>query len=340
MARLALYSIVKALLPINSEIIISAYNVPCVIEYLELANMKLKYIDLKPHTFQMDIDHIIQSISNKTKAIVISHFYGIGVDFSRLLQICRDRNILIIEDCAQAIDSLIKGKNIMTHCGTLGDIGVFSTGILKKITTINGSFIITDNYSLYKKIGLFKNKSKKNQNICNATYLARNLVFNFISRPLIFNVLFFLFKAKVQQANLNIKPKKLIREKINCLFFENNQAFLGVKNFLCFDKRVQGYAEKSIYLSKLFGVYNKNKRYNYLHYPVCVRNRLSIIKKANKQGYDIGAGQFYNFGGNTCPNAGFVVKNNLNIPIYNSISFSDLAVIANEIKKDIIYVAK
>ena len=63
-----------------------------------------------------------EKINKKTKAIVAVHLYGNPADMVKIKKIIKNKNIKIIEDCAQAHGTKIKNK----HVGTFGDIGTFS----------------------------------------------------------------------------------------------------------------------------------------------------------------------------------------------------------------------
>ena len=70
--------------------------------------------------------------------------WGNAVDFSELLKICRKKNILIIEDAAEALGTFYKkGLNKKKHVGTIGDIGCLSFNGNKIITTGSGGALLT-----------------------------------------------------------------------------------------------------------------------------------------------------------------------------------------------------
>ena len=77
--------------------------------------------------FNMDASKIKEKITNRTKAVLVVHLYGQASNMEPIVQICREHNLKLVEDCAQSHGALFNGK--MT--GTFGDIGCFS--ILPKI---------------------------------------------------------------------------------------------------------------------------------------------------------------------------------------------------------------
>lgn len=96
-------------------------------------------------------DHLIDpadiesKITERTKAIVVVHLYGIVVDMDPIMAIAKKYNLKVIEDCAQCFGGVYKGK----VCGTIGHAGCFSYCQSKHFTTGGeGGMIITDDDNL------------------------------------------------------------------------------------------------------------------------------------------------------------------------------------------------
>lgn len=88
-----------------------------------------------------------KSSGRKIKACIPMHSYGYPVDMESLLSVCKEYNISVIEDAAEALGSVYKGK----HCGTLGKIGALSFNGNKIITTGGGGMILTNDQGLAKR---------------------------------------------------------------------------------------------------------------------------------------------------------------------------------------------
>lgn len=98
-------------------------------------------VDCLEHDYLINPDQVLSKINDHTKAIIPVHLYGKAVDLTPFRAICGERNIKIIEDCAQAIGASIDGK----QCGTLGDMGCFSFYPDKNLGALgDGGAIITD----------------------------------------------------------------------------------------------------------------------------------------------------------------------------------------------------
>ncbi|WP_276389056.1 LegC family aminotransferase [Eudoraea chungangensis] len=83
----------------------------------------------------------------KIKAVVPMHTFGFPAQMEELLAVCKRYSLPIIEDAAESLGSLYKGK----HTGTMGLFGVFSFNGNKTITTGGGGMIVTDDLELAKK---------------------------------------------------------------------------------------------------------------------------------------------------------------------------------------------
>jgi len=85
-------------------------------------NIKLVLCDIDPYTNMIDLEKLKNKITNKTKAIIIVHLFGLVPNMDIVLDICKHNNLYLIEDCAQSHGALWKNKKV----GSFGDISCFS----------------------------------------------------------------------------------------------------------------------------------------------------------------------------------------------------------------------
>jgi len=105
-------------------------------------------------TFCMNVDHIEQSITPKTKAIVPVHFTGYMTKMDKVMELAKKYNLVVVEDACQSILAEWKGKK----AGTWGDAAAFSLHPLKNLNVwSDGGVVVTDNPELDKKIRLLRN---------------------------------------------------------------------------------------------------------------------------------------------------------------------------------------
>jgi len=95
--------------------------------------------DIDPESLNIDPDQIENHITDKTKAMVVVHFAGRPCDMDRITHIADKYNILVIEDCAHAIESEYCGKKT----GTIGQFGCFSFYVTKNVVTGEGGMVIS-----------------------------------------------------------------------------------------------------------------------------------------------------------------------------------------------------
>jgi dTDP-4-amino-4,6-dideoxygalactose transaminase len=113
------------------------------------------FADVDPVTYNLTAETIEARISEKTKAIMVTHLFGNPCDMDPIMELARSRGIPVIEDCAQAFLATYKGKQV----GTIGDIGCFSLQQGKHITTGEGGIVVSDSEAFARRAFLFINKA-------------------------------------------------------------------------------------------------------------------------------------------------------------------------------------
>jgi len=109
-------------------------------------NFKPVFVDINPRTLCMDENHIFKSITNKTKAVFITHAQGFNGLSNKLLKILKRKKIILIEDVCESHGATFKNKKI----GTFGLISNFSFYYAHHLSTIEGGMICTNNKRIYE----------------------------------------------------------------------------------------------------------------------------------------------------------------------------------------------
>jgi perosamine synthetase len=117
------------------------------------AGAKPVLVDSDPVTWNMDVNQIETKTTNKTKAIMVVHIYGLPVDMDPVISLAEKYGLLIIEDAAEAHGQAYRGK----PCGSFGDISTFSFYPNKLIATGEGGMIVTDNEELAERCRSLRN---------------------------------------------------------------------------------------------------------------------------------------------------------------------------------------
>jgi dTDP-4-amino-4,6-dideoxygalactose transaminase len=105
-------------------------------------------VDIDARTLNIDPADIEHRITAKTKAIVLVHFAGRPCAMDELLAIAKKHNLIVIEDCAHAIESEWRGQKT----GTFGDFGCFSFYVTKNVATGEGGMVIAKSREALERI--------------------------------------------------------------------------------------------------------------------------------------------------------------------------------------------
>jgi perosamine synthetase len=105
-------------------------------------------VDSDPNTWNMDVAQIEKKITERTRAIMVVHIYGLPVDMEPVLAIARKHGIKIIEDAAEAHGQTYRSNGTQRPCGSFGDVSTFSFYPNKHVTTGEGGMIVTDDATL------------------------------------------------------------------------------------------------------------------------------------------------------------------------------------------------
>ena len=99
------------------------------------------FVDIDPHTYNVDVDGVARAITPRTKAIMPVHLYGQAADMARLVVLAQERGVPIVEDAAQAIGAREGGHAV----GGFGRIGCFSFYPTKNLGAFGDGGLVTTN---------------------------------------------------------------------------------------------------------------------------------------------------------------------------------------------------
>ncbi|RLI54153.1 MAG: aminotransferase DegT [Candidatus Thorarchaeota archaeon] len=117
------------------------------------------FVDIDIDTYNIDPDRIEEAITEKTKAIMPVHIFGMPSDMKRIMEIAEKHDLLVLEDACQAHGAEIDGKKI----GSWGHAAAFSFYATKNIMTGEGGMITTDDEELYDRMLMVKNHGRGKQ---------------------------------------------------------------------------------------------------------------------------------------------------------------------------------
>jgi perosamine synthetase len=113
------------------------------------------FADTDPHTYNVTAGTIARKITRRTKAVVVTHLFGNPCDMAPIVELCRSKGLVLVEDCAQAYGTTYEGRQV----GTFGQIGCFSLQQGKHMTTGEGGMVVSSDPALSRLMQLFIDKA-------------------------------------------------------------------------------------------------------------------------------------------------------------------------------------
>ena len=288
----------------GDEVIAPSHTATATIAAISMTGATPILVDIDPIYHTIDPFSISQSITPKTKAVIVVHMYGQAADMDEIVSIIRQNNLRLIEDCAQAPGATHKNR----HVGNIGDVGCFSFYPTKNLGALgDAGAIVTSNPSLANKISMLREYGWDKKRISQYS--------GFNSRL-----------DEIQAAVLRVKLKYL--DKDNAKRIALAKKYGKELNQLPLDSVPLRKQCKHIYHLYVIGVDQRDTLVTNLkligitagiHYPVPV-HMMPAYKKLTK-------------GGLSLDNTENISKRVLSLPIYPELTESDQNQVINNLKK-------
>lgn len=361
--RTGLFAILKSLdLKNGDEIITQAYTTVAVPNAIIWAGAKPIYVDIDENTFNMDPKELEGKITPRTKAIIIQHTFGLPGKIKKILEIARDKNIFIIEDCAHSLGAGYQGKKT----GIFGDAVFFSFGRDKIISSVFGGMVVLNNPDILPH---FKEIYQK------ISFPSDGWIFQQLFHPIAFaiilptyyflklgQILLFLFQkiGLLSRAYLKIEkngkmPENFLQKLPNALAelaivqFEKLEKFnehrIKIANFYSKNLKVSEPINQPVCPKYKLPFVPENLKHIFLYYTIQTPRRDEILNLAKKNKIILGnwfSGAVgpsevnlkavgYKIG--DCPIAEKVGKQSLNLPTHQGITLKDAERIVDFLEK-------
>ncbi len=163
-------------LPPGSEIIMSSVTIPDMARIVEHHCLVPVPIDIDAKRLEPDLDELEQSISPRTRAILVAHLFGSRIDMAPIIDIARQHRLLVIEDCAQAF----VGRAYAGHPES--DCSMFSFGPIKTATALGGAVLRIRDCDLREKMALLQHAYPLQSKRAYLARLAKYLSFRVLSK--------------------------------------------------------------------------------------------------------------------------------------------------------------
>lgn len=129
----------------EDEVIIPAHTYCATAIPYAKTRARIVWADIDKDSRIVTAETLRKCISSKTKAIVVVHLYGLSCDMDPIMDLAKENDLYVVEDCAQSPGASYKGKKV----GTIGDFGCFSFHTAKNISTLGEGGVLTVNNSKF-----------------------------------------------------------------------------------------------------------------------------------------------------------------------------------------------
>lgn len=129
----------------KDEVIVPAVSWSTTYFPLFQMGLKLRFVDIDRETLNIDVKQIRAAITPNTKMIFAVNLLGNPNEFEEIFTICKENNIIMIEDNCESLGAMYQGKQL----GTLGLLGTYSTFYSHHLCTMEGGMVVTEDEELY-----------------------------------------------------------------------------------------------------------------------------------------------------------------------------------------------
>ncbi len=132
----------------GDEVIVPSFTfAPCA-DMVNVVGATPVLVDVDPASFNVTAASVLDAVTSRTRAVLAVHIYGHPCDLGALDQLCRERDLLLVEDCAQGLGALHAGRPV----GAVGAASCYSFYANKVITTGEGGMVTTDDAALADRL--------------------------------------------------------------------------------------------------------------------------------------------------------------------------------------------
>ena len=292
--------------PEKKEILICSYNLKEMVDIARLKDFKIKLIDIHHKSGVMNLDVIKDNITNNTSAILFTNMFNDKNILFDLKDLCKNKNILLIEDNAIYYGNYFLDGNKKIYSGSIGDVALLSFGIMKNVSALFGGAIVTSNPEIFKYT---EKKIESYSEFPKFIYIKQIILFimlKFFLSKYIYNLFFFyvikfatlnnisiLLKAIYPSLKFERKSKipKFYHSKISKTSVKIiDQIFNDKNNFEVDELRKKNNGIYSDLLAKnkniqLINITDTNFQ-NFLDFPILVKNKVDLVNYLLKMGLE------------------------------------------------------
>ncbi len=304
----------------NDEVLMPSYNYNTTASSFVRTGCKIRYCDIRKENLMPSFDDFKKNVNKNTKAIIVIHMQGLGVDYlDKLKKFCFKKKIFLIEDAAPALGTFVKNKPV----GSYGDFATFSFHETKNYQSGIGGLLVVNNKKFRKKSDLVFDKGT------DRTYVVSDP--NYHKKYYSWVELGSCFRLPELNASF-LQPQ--IRDINKVIKYRSNLYKRYIKNF-------------KIWLNDEFTICNKLKhkyKYNYHAFTIILKKKerekfLKYLKKNSITAFisfealhlsKVGK-NFLNKSDNL-KNTDEIIKKIVRLPMHNKLKLSEVDYISQKVK--------
>ncbi|CAH0482666.1 unnamed protein product [Peronospora belbahrii] len=284
-------------LPRGSEVLCSAITISDMMYVLRYHGLVPVPVDVNPKTLAVDVEVLKDAVTDKTQAILIAHIFGSRFPLDEVLEVARNHDLLVVEDCAQAFVGIPdKDEN-------RADVSMFSFGTIKTATSFGGAIIHVKNPAVLDEMRRRERRYPCQTNVFFFKKLVKYGVLHGMSTPALCGL--FIHACRAVGANHDTLITSAIRgfsggELVSLIQYRPSMALLGLMHhrLTCMDEqyvflRKSKSEQVANAIKDLPNVfipgYHADKHYYWL-LPVCVPSPRDVVCYMNKHGFDVTSG--------------------------------------------------
>jgi dTDP-4-amino-4,6-dideoxygalactose transaminase len=157
-AALEMAAILCELQP-GDEVIMPSYTFVSTASAVVRMGAKPVFVDIRPDTLNIDETKIEDAITERTKAIFVVHYAGVGCEMDRIMAIARGHNLLVVEDAAQGVNAFYNGRAL----GSIGHLGCYSFHETKNYICGEGGALCINDERFRERAEIIRDKGTNRQ---------------------------------------------------------------------------------------------------------------------------------------------------------------------------------
>ncbi len=170
-------------LPRGSEVITSAVTIPDMVRIIEQHGLVPVPVDVDARKLQPSIEHLERSITPRTRAILVAHLFGTHIDMGPIIELAKQHDLIVVEDCAQAF----VGSQYAGHPDST--CALFSFGPIKTATALGGAIVRVRDAELRSRMIELQNAYPVQSRWSYAKRLGKYATFRILGKPFNYGLL-------------------------------------------------------------------------------------------------------------------------------------------------------